>query len=279
MPRQSPSDSATLYKIGTTKIGNDGNLYKVIMTVNNKHRWVKTDKPSVKSSSKRSVKRSVKRPSKSSVKRPSKPSVKRSSKKTEKRSSKRSEKRSVKPSSKRSSKPIKIPKNKESLQNITSIEYQAFSGHKHELPDISVEFKSGNEVICGIYPGRNKIDVDSDNKYLNKFFSPLKKLKKESTFEEETNKLLKKLLLDDGKYMINLTLMSIYMDDEYNFIPIPSSVITLELNHVTCLNNALSLEDIMNVQHLIIDNEEIKGVDLLEIYNSIYERTRRFKKK
>jgi hypothetical protein len=35
----------------------------------------------------------------------------------------------------------------------------------------------------------------------------------------------------------------------------------------------------MNVQHLIIDNEEIKGVDLLEIYNSIYERTRRFKKK
>ena len=249
MPRQSPSDSATLYKIGTTKIGNDGNLYKVIMTVNNKHRWVKTDKPSVK----RSVKRSVKK----------------------------TDKPSVKKTVKRSSKLIKIPKNKESLQNITSIGYQAFSGHKHELPDISVEFKSGNEVICGIYPGRNKIDVDSDDKYLNKFFSPLKKLKKEkeSTFEEETNKLLKKLLLDDGKYMINLTLMSIYMDDEYEFLPIPSSVITLELNHLDCLSNALSLEDIMNVQHLIIDNEEIKGVDLLEIYNSIYKRTGRFKKK
>ncbi len=30
MPRQSPSDSATLYKVGTIKIGNDGNLYNVV---------------------------------------------------------------------------------------------------------------------------------------------------------------------------------------------------------------------------------------------------------
>ena len=267
MPRQSPSDSATLYKVGTIKIGNDGNLYKVIITVNNKHRWVKTVKRSVKKTVKKTVKPSVKRPDKRSVKKTVKPSVK------------RPVKPSVKRSVKKTDKPIKIPKNKESLQNITSIGYQAFSGHKHELPDISVEFKSGNKVICGIYPGRNKIDVDSDDKYLNKFFSPLKKLKKESAFEEETNKLLKKLLLDDGKYMINLTLMNIYMDDEYEFLPIPSSVITLELNHLDCLSNALSLEDIMNVQHLIIDNEEIKGVDLLEIYNSIYKRTGRFKKK
>ena len=40
--RPSPSDSATQFPVGTTKIGNDGKMYKVILTSNGIKRWVKT---------------------------------------------------------------------------------------------------------------------------------------------------------------------------------------------------------------------------------------------
>jgi DNA ligase 1 len=40
--RPSPSDSATQFPVGTTKIGNDGNMYKVILTSNGRKRWVKS---------------------------------------------------------------------------------------------------------------------------------------------------------------------------------------------------------------------------------------------
>lgn len=39
--RPSPSQSATLFKIGTIKKGNDGNQWKVIGTTNGTHRWQK----------------------------------------------------------------------------------------------------------------------------------------------------------------------------------------------------------------------------------------------
>ena len=39
--RPSPSDSATLYKIGTVKKGNDSNNWIVIQTSNETHRWKK----------------------------------------------------------------------------------------------------------------------------------------------------------------------------------------------------------------------------------------------
>lgn len=37
--RQSPSDSATLYKIGTKRRGNDGNIWIIIETKNGIKRW------------------------------------------------------------------------------------------------------------------------------------------------------------------------------------------------------------------------------------------------
>jgi hypothetical protein len=40
--RPSPSDSATQFPVGITKIGNDGNMYKVILTSNGRKRWVKS---------------------------------------------------------------------------------------------------------------------------------------------------------------------------------------------------------------------------------------------
>ena len=39
--RPSPSESATLFPVGTIKIGNDGDNWKVILTKNNIKRWKK----------------------------------------------------------------------------------------------------------------------------------------------------------------------------------------------------------------------------------------------
>ena len=39
--RKSPIESATLFPIGTVKIGNDKNYWKVILTKNNIKRWKK----------------------------------------------------------------------------------------------------------------------------------------------------------------------------------------------------------------------------------------------
>jgi hypothetical protein len=51
MVRKSPSASATLYSVGTTKKGNDGNMWTVITTKNNIKRWKLTQKSSRKSPS------------------------------------------------------------------------------------------------------------------------------------------------------------------------------------------------------------------------------------
>jgi len=40
-PRPSPSQSATLFKVGTKKKGNDGNIWQVKMNKNNINKWVK----------------------------------------------------------------------------------------------------------------------------------------------------------------------------------------------------------------------------------------------
>ena len=116
--RKSPPESATLFPIGTVRIGNDGEYWKVILTSNNVKRWqkdtstlpkttksVKTPKSKSKKAKRKSKKsKSVKRKSKKSkskkpksVKRKSK-SVKRKSKKS--KSVKRKKSKSVKRKSK-----------------------------------------------------------------------------------------------------------------------------------------------------------------------------------
>ena len=40
MPRPSPTESATLYEIGTYKIGNDGKMYTIAISSTGVHRWV-----------------------------------------------------------------------------------------------------------------------------------------------------------------------------------------------------------------------------------------------
>lgn len=39
--RKSPSESATMFSIGTVKKGNDGNMWKIIATASGIHRWSK----------------------------------------------------------------------------------------------------------------------------------------------------------------------------------------------------------------------------------------------
>jgi hypothetical protein len=46
MNRPSPSESATLYKIGTKKIGNDNNKWIVIQNKNGVNKWKLYKKPS-----------------------------------------------------------------------------------------------------------------------------------------------------------------------------------------------------------------------------------------
>lgn len=58
--RKSPSKSATLYKVGTKKTGNDGNKWIVEINKNKVKRWVLYKKSSKKSSKKTSKKPSVK---------------------------------------------------------------------------------------------------------------------------------------------------------------------------------------------------------------------------
>jgi DNA ligase-1 len=107
--RPSPSESATLFSIGTKKIGNDNFMYKVILTSNNIKRWVKDkENNSKKSTKKRSTKKSIKKRStkKSTKKRSTKKSTKKRStkKSTKKRSVKKStKKRSTKKSTKKRS--------------------------------------------------------------------------------------------------------------------------------------------------------------------------------
>lgn len=43
MNRPSPSDSATKYKVGTVKKGNDGNMWTIVKTSTGVHRWQKVD--------------------------------------------------------------------------------------------------------------------------------------------------------------------------------------------------------------------------------------------
>ena len=40
MNRPSPSDSATLFRIGTVRRGNDGNMWMIASNVKGIHRWV-----------------------------------------------------------------------------------------------------------------------------------------------------------------------------------------------------------------------------------------------
>ena len=41
--RPSPAESATLFPIGTKKVGNDGNVWIIKKNINGTHRWAKMD--------------------------------------------------------------------------------------------------------------------------------------------------------------------------------------------------------------------------------------------
>jgi len=68
--RKSPTQSATLYKLGTIKTGNDGNKWIIVKNKNNVKRWrlykliKKSYKKVIKKVNKKSVKKSVKKPDK-----------------------------------------------------------------------------------------------------------------------------------------------------------------------------------------------------------------------
>ena len=90
MTRQSPAESATLFPVGTVKMGNDGNYWIITMTKNNIKRWTKDSskepskiaKKSRRSSATKSAKSrrsSVKKSAKKSAK-PRRSSVKKSAK-------------------------------------------------------------------------------------------------------------------------------------------------------------------------------------------------------
>ena len=50
--RSGPSESATKFKVGTQKKGNDGNMWKIITTSTGTHRWIKIKKKQVTQKSK-----------------------------------------------------------------------------------------------------------------------------------------------------------------------------------------------------------------------------------
>lgn len=71
--RPSPSKSATLYKVGTKKKGQDNNIWIVSLTSNNVKRWkiykkTKSSRKSSKKSSRKSSKKSLKKSSRKSLK-------------------------------------------------------------------------------------------------------------------------------------------------------------------------------------------------------------------
>lgn len=47
--RQGPSESATLFSKGTTKLGNDGNMWTIVVTDSGVHRWSRVKNKTVKS--------------------------------------------------------------------------------------------------------------------------------------------------------------------------------------------------------------------------------------
>jgi hypothetical protein len=46
--RKGPSESATKYSVGTKKIGNDGNMWKIVKNKKGTNRWLKMDKSNSK---------------------------------------------------------------------------------------------------------------------------------------------------------------------------------------------------------------------------------------
>ena len=124
--RPSPSESATSFPVGTIKVGNDGNNWRVILTKNNVKRWkkeqaikTKTPKTSHKTKKTKSPKKTkkpktVKRKTTKSKK--SKKSTKAKKSKSVKRKSKKSKKAKTSKSVKRKSAKVKKSKKSNSVK-------------------------------------------------------------------------------------------------------------------------------------------------------------------
>ena len=123
--RKSPPESATLFPIGTVRIGTDGNYWKIVLTSNNIKRWKKesstqpTSTKSIKTPKTKSKKsKKSKAPKTKSKKSKKTKSVKRKSKKSKKSKSVKSKKsktsKSVKSKKSKKSKSVKSKKSKKS---------------------------------------------------------------------------------------------------------------------------------------------------------------------
>ena len=165
--RPSPTDSATSFPVGTVKQGNDGNLWKVILTKNNIKRWKKetstSSKPPTKSKapkrkSKKAKSKSPKRKSKKakskSTKRKSKKSksVKRKSKKTKKsksvkRKSKKSKKsKSVKRKSKKAKKSKSVKRKSKKAKKSKSVKRKSKKAKSKSVKRKSKKAKKSKSV-------------------------------------------------------------------------------------------------------------------------------------
>jgi hypothetical protein len=58
--RQGPTESATLFSKGTTKLGNDGNMWTIVVTDSGVHRWSRVKNKTVKNKTKTTLSEPVK---------------------------------------------------------------------------------------------------------------------------------------------------------------------------------------------------------------------------
>ena len=58
--RQGPTESATLFSEGTTKLGNDGNMWIIIVTDSGVHRWSRINKQTSKPSKPSKINKTIK---------------------------------------------------------------------------------------------------------------------------------------------------------------------------------------------------------------------------
>ncbi len=179
--RPSPSESATLFNVGTKRIGNDGNMYIVKLTSRNIQRWVRyKDAHNTKSAVKKSVKK--KSAVKKSVKKKSvKKSVKKKSavkKSVKKKSVKK--KSAVKKSVKKKSAVKKSVKKKSAVNNsginrkFNKGTFKVMLANKYSGQDPSGYYISEKlDGMRGIYDGKSDSFVSRNNKPINApaFFS------------------------------------------------------------------------------------------------------------
>lgn len=180
--RPSPSESATSFPVGTIKVGNDGNNWRVILTKNNVKRWkkepaikTKTPKTSHKTKKTKSPKKTkkpktVKRKTTKSKK--SKKSTKAKKSKSVKRKSKKSKKAKTSKSVKRKSTKVKKSKKAKKSKKSNSVKRKSTKAKKSKKStkskSVKQESKKDNLVPENLQQtsfNKNTFSVMLANKY------------------------------------------------------------------------------------------------------------------